>query len=762
MTTLHNLGFPRIGARRELKQAQEAYWAGTLQQSELEHVGRSLRERHWALQAQAGIDLLPVGDFAWYDQILEFSCLLGVVPARFGQDADADVDLDTLFRMARGRAPTGTPAAACEMTKWFDTNYHYIVPELAVDQSFRIARESLFEQVEEAKALGHDPKPVIPGPLTYLYLSKGEDFDGADDSAKLALLETLIPVYRRILQRLADQGVQWVQIDEPILVLDLPDAWQRAYLRVYDQLAAASTARLLLATYFGALKNNLFTALELPVAGLHLDRVRGDDDLEQVISRLGDKVLSLGYINGRNIWRTDLDAALATLKPLKEALGDRLWLAPSCSLLHSPVDLDQEDKLDTELKSWLSFAKQKLDELALLGGALDGDAAAEAGLQAQREALRARSESTRIHNPAVAERIGASGDLSRDRLSPFAERIAKQQDALKLPAFPTTTIGSFPQTREIREARRDWKAGKLDDAAYTEQMKQEIARCIRYQEEVELDVLVHGEAERNDMVEYFGELLEGFAFTRFGWVQSYGSRCVKPPIIFGDVRRPNPMTVEWARYAQSLTDKPVKGMLTGPVTILQWSFVRDDQPRSETCKQIALALRDEVRDLENAGIKVIQIDEPALREGLPLRQGEWQAYLDWAVDCFRLATVGVDDDTQIHTHMCYSEFNDIIEAIAALDADVITIETSRSNMELLDAFRDFQYPNDIGPGVYDIHSPNEPDVAWMVGLMEKAAERLPKERLWVNPDCGLKTRKWEETQGALANMVAAAKQLRTA
>ncbi|PHS57129.1 MAG: 5-methyltetrahydropteroyltriglutamate--homocysteine S-methyltransferase [Alcanivorax sp.] len=762
MTTLHNLGFPRIGARRELKQAQEAYWAGTLQQSELEHVGRSLRERHWALQAQAGIDLLPVGDFAWYDQILEFSCLLGVVPARFGQDADADVDLDTLFRMARGRAPTGTPAAACEMTKWFDTNYHYIVPELAVDQSFRIARESLFEQVEEAKALGHDPKPVIPGPLTYLYLSKGEDFDGADDSAKLALLETLIPVYRRILQRLADQGVQWVQIDEPILVLDLPDAWQRAYLRVYDQLAAASTARLLLATYFGALKNNLFTALELPVAGLHLDRVRGDDDLEQVISRLGDKVLSLGYINGRNIWRTDLDAALATLKPLKEALGDRLWLAPSCSLLHSPVDLDQEDKLDTELKSWLSFAKQKLDELALLGGALDGDAAAEAGLQAQREALRARSESTRIHNPAVAERIGASGDLSRDRLSPFAERIAKQQDALKLPAFPTTTIGSFPQTREIREARRDWKAGKLDDAAYTEQMKQEIARCIRYQEEVELDVLVHGEAERNDMVEYFGELLEGFAFTRFGWVQSYGSRCVKPPIIFGDVRRPNPMTVEWARYAQSLTDKPVKGMLTGPVTILQWSFVRDDQPRSETCKQIALALRDEVRDLENAGIKVIQIDEPALREGLPLRQEEWQAYLDWAVDCFRLATVGVDDDTQIHTHMCYSEFNDIIEAIAALDADVITIETSRSNMELLDAFRDFQYPNDIGPGVYDIHSPNEPDVAWMVGLMEKAAERLPKERLWVNPDCGLKTRKWEETQGALANMVAAAKQLRTA
>lgn len=762
MTTLHNLGFPRIGARRELKQAVEAYWAGDLQQSELEHVGKSLRQRHWDLQAKAGIDLIPVGDFAWYDQILEFSCLLGVVPKRFGQQTDQPVSLDTLFRMARGRAPTGTPAAACEMTKWFDTNYHYIVPELAADQNFRIARESLFDQVEEAKAEGHTPKPVIPGPLTYLYLSKGDSFDGADDSGKLALLDTLIPVYRQILQRLAGQGVDWVQIDEPILVLDLPDNWQRAYLRVYDQLAAASHCKLLLATYFGGLENNLFTALELPVDGIHLDRMRGNDDLGQVVPRLGDKVLSLGHINGRNIWRTDLDAALEALVPLHNELGERLWLAPSCSLLHSPVDLDQEDKLDAELKSWLSFARQKLDELVLLGKALDGDTSANAGLQAQREALQARSNSARTHHPAVRKHLAEASEISRDRHSPFAERIAKQQAALKLPAFPTTTIGSFPQTKAIRAARRDWKAGRLDDTAYNEQMKREIADCIRYQEEVELDVLVHGEAERNDMVEYFGELLDGFAFTRFGWVQSYGSRCVKPPIIFGDVQRPAPMTVEWARYAQSLTDKPVKGMLTGPVTILQWSFVRDDQPRADTCRQIALALRDEVQDLEQAGIQVIQIDEPALREGLPLRQGEWKDYLDWAVDCFRLATVGVADDTQIHTHMCYSEFNDIIEAIAALDADVITIETSRSNMELLDAFRDFQYPNDIGPGVYDIHSPNEPEVNWMVQLMEKAAERLPKERLWVNPDCGLKTRKWEETRGALANMVTAAKQLREA
>ncbi|MFP1683319.1 5-methyltetrahydropteroyltriglutamate--homocysteine S-methyltransferase [Alloalcanivorax sp. C16-1] len=759
MTTLHNLGFPRIGARRELKQAQEAYWAGTLQQSELEHVGRSLRERHWALQAEAGVSPVPVGDFAWYDQILEFSCLLGVVPARFGQADDRPVDLDTLFRMARGRAPTGQPAAACEMTKWFDTNYHYIVPELSADQTFRVARDTLFEQIDEARALGHDAKPVIPGPLTYLWLSKGEAFEANGDLNKLDLLDKLIPVYKQILQRFADQGVTWVQIDEPILCLDLPDAWQRAYLRVYDRLAGAADVKLLLATYFESLDDNLFTALALPVAGLHLDRVRGNDDLARVLPRLGDKVLSLGVINGRNIWRADLDALLETLKPLKEQLGDQLWLAPSCSLLHSPVDLDQEDKLDAELKSWLSFAKQKLDELKLLGDALDGNAD-RATLAARRQALVARAASPRIHNNAVGERLAAAGDLSRDRVSPFADRIGKQQAALKLPAFPTTTIGSFPQTPEIRTARRDWKAGKLDQAGYLAEMKQEITRAIRYQEQVDLDVLVHGEAERNDMVEYFGELLEGFAFTRFGWVQSYGSRCVKPPVIFGDVSRPRAMTVEWARFAQSLTDKPVKGMLTGPVTILQWSFVRDDQPRETTCRQIALALRDEVQDLEAAGIGVIQIDEPAFREGLPLRRGDWQAYLDWAVDCFRLATVGVADETQIHTHMCYSEFNDIIEAIAAMDADVITIETSRSNMELLEAFETFQYPNDIGPGVYDIHSPNQPDVDWMVRLMEKAAHRLPKERLWVNPDCGLKTRKWEETEGALANMVQAAKRLR--
>jgi len=762
MPRLHTPGFPRIGAQRELKQALEAYWAGSLQASELAHVGAALRQRHWQRQADAGAELVAVGDFAWYDQMLEWSCLLGAVPPRFNQAADQPVSLDTLFRMARGRAPSGTPAAACEMTKWFDTNYHYIVPELHPDQTFRIARESLFEQVADAQAAGYNAKPVIPGPLSYLWLAKGDAFDGAGDSAKLDLLKALVPVYRKVLQRLADQGVEWVQIDEPILVLDLPASWKQAYLRTYDQLAGAAPVKLLLATYFGDLDDNLYTALELPVAGLHLDLVRAPQQLEKVLPRLGDKVLSAGIIDGRNIWRTDLDRATFLLADAAAQLGERLWLAPSCSLQHVPVDLSLETALDSELRSWLSFAVQKLDELNWLGRALAGDLDADTAraLQSQREALASRASSVRIHNPAVAQALQHASNLTRQRQSPFAERIAQQQATLKLPAFPTTTIGSFPQTREIRALRRDWKKGTLDDRHYRARIEEEIALCIRKQEQLGLDVLVHGEAERNDMVEYFGELLDGFAFTANGWVQSYGSRCVKPPVIFGDVSRPAPMTVDWARYAQSLTDKPVKGMLTGPVTILQWSFVRDDQPRARTCEQIALALRDEVSDLEQAGIRVIQIDEPALREGLPLRHADWGQYLDWAVECFRLATVGVADSTQIHTHMCYAEFNDIIEAIAALDADVITIETSRSNMALLEAFEQFRYPNDIGPGVYDIHSPNVPDTDWMVALMRRAAERLPAERLWVNPDCGLKTRGWAETEAALAAMVSAARSLR--
>ncbi|MGE8603935.1 5-methyltetrahydropteroyltriglutamate--homocysteine S-methyltransferase [Bordetella trematum] len=762
MTVIHNMGFPRIGAQRELKRAVEAYWAGKQSADALLETGRQLRAAHWQRQAASGLKFVPVGDFAWYDHILEWSTLLGAVPARFGQPESQAVSLDTLFRMGRGRAPSGTPAAACEMTKWFDTNYHYIVPELVPGQSYRIAREYLFEQVREAQALGHAVKPVIPGPLTWLYLGKGDAFQGGPaDERKLALLDNLLPVYQEVLQRLAGLGVEWVQIDEPILVMDLPQAWRDAYRNTYEALAA-SPVKLLLATYFGGLDDNQATVQALPVAGLHVDLVRAPQQLPQVLQGLREgQVLSAGVINGRNIWRSDLDAVIKAAQPLARELGDRLWLAPSCSLLHVPVDLAGETELDAELKSWLSFAVQKLDELSLLGRALNGDVSADlqAGLAAQRAALQARRASPRIHHPAVARRMLEAAGISRDR-APFVERIRAQQAHLELPPYPTTTIGSFPQTAEIRALRRDWKAGALNDAAYEDAIRKEIEAVIRFQEKVGLDVLVHGEPERNDMVEYFGELLAGFAFTRNGWVQSYGSRCVKPPIIFGDVARPAPMTVGWSSYAQSLTDKPVKGMLTGPVTILQWSFVRDDQPREATCRQLALALRDEVIDLERAGIKVIQIDEPAIREGLPLRRAQWQAYLDWAVDCFRLSTAGVADDTQIHTHMCYSEFNDIIESIAAMDADVITIETSRSNMELLKAFEDFHYPNDIGPGVYDIHSPNVPEVGWMVGLMQKAASRLPRERLWVNPDCGLKTRAWPETEAALISMVAAARALR--
>jgi len=761
MTKIHNLGFPRIGVQRELKRAQEAYWAGKQSLEDLLQTGRALRARHWEVQAKAGVELIPVGDFAWYDQILEWTTLLGVVPPRFEQDPNEPVSLDTLFRVARGRAPTGKPAAAAEMTKWFDTNYHYIVPEIAPGQTFRIARDDLFTQVAEAQALGHQVKPVIPGPLTWLWLGKGQAYpEGAGDAGKLALLPKLLPVYVEVLKRLKAQGVTWVQIDEPILVLDLDAAWRDAFAQVYQQLAQADVS-ILLATYFEGLRDNLPVLRGLPVQGVHVDLVRAPEQLQAVLDVLSkDQVLSAGIVNGRNIWRTDLDAAHAALVPVKAALGERLWIAPSCSLLHVPVDLAAETGLDAELRGWLSFATQKLDELRWLGKRLDDrlDDEARQGLETQRQALAARRTSTRIHHAGVQQRLAQSDALSRDR-APFPERIAKQK-VLNLPAFPTTTIGSFPQTADIRALRRDWKAGDITDAAYEQTLRGEIEKVIRFQENIGLDVLVHGEFERNDMVEYFGELLGGYAFTQNGWVQSYGSRCVKPPVIFGDVVRPTAMTVAWSTYAQSLTEKHVKAMLTGPVTMLQWSFVRDDQPRETTCRQLALALRDEVQDLEAAGLRVIQIDEPAFREGLPLRRGDWQAYLDWAVDSFRLSTSGVQDTTQIHTHMCYSEFNDIIESIAAMDADVISIETSRSNMELLDAFEKFQYPNDIGTGVYDIHSPNVPELDWMVDLMRKAAARLPAERLWVNPDCGLKTRGWPETEEALTRMVQAAKVLR--
>ncbi|UZJ44886.1 5-methyltetrahydropteroyltriglutamate--homocysteine S-methyltransferase [Marinimicrobium sp. C6131] len=781
----HNLGFPRIGADRELKRALEAYWRGDLSREALEDTGRTLRRRHWQQQADAGLSWIPTGDFAWYDQVLTLSATLGNVPLRHRAEALAEnnepaarsecgcsepidtpeapegpcrqVDLDTLFRMARGRAPSGTASSACEMTKWFDTNYHYLVPEFHPDQTFELSYRQIIDETREAVALGHRVKPVILGPLSYLWLGKEKaDFD------RLSLLDALLPAYQQLLDALAEAGAEWVQIDEPILVLDLPLAWQQAFEPSYHRLQSRAV-KVLLATYFGALGENLSTAVQLPVAGLHIDAVRAPEQLLSVVDRLPvHKVLSVGAIDGRNIWRTDLQTARETLADVAERLGDRLWLAPSCSLLHVPVDLGREQTLDPELKSWLAFALQKVDEVVALAQLLAPAPApsALAALKASDQSVRSRRESQRVHNPAVQERLRAISPTDSQRHSPFAKRIAQQQALLQLPEFPTTTIGSFPQTDDIRQARRAYKQGQMSEVAYRNRMRQAIADAIVRQEQLGLDVLVHGEAERNDMVEYFGEQLDGYAFTRFGWVQSYGSRCVKPPIIYGDVARPHAMTTQWARYAQSLSRKPVKGMLTGPITMLFWSFVRNDQPRSVTARQIALALRDEVNDLEACGIQIIQIDEPALREGLPLKRKEWGEYLDWAVEAFRLSASGVSDETQIHTHMCYSEFNDIIDAIAALDADVITIETSRSQGELLDAFEQFAYPNDIGPGVYDIHSPNVPPVEAMVNLMEQAARRLPKERLWVNPDCGLKTRGWAETEAALANMVRAARRLR--
>ena len=757
MTTTHNLGFPRIGAQRELKKALESYWRGDIDTEAVAEIGRELRARHWQLQQAAGLDLIPVGDFSWYDHILDMSAMLGAVPERF-QWSGEQVDLDSYFRMARGRAPSGEPAAACEMTKWFDTNYHYIVPEFSPGQEFRLSCNKLFDEVAEAQALGYRVKPVLPGPLTYLWLGKTRqgDFD------KLELLDTLIPVYSEILLRLKEQGVEWVQIDEPILSLDLPPAWRNAFESAYNRLQLPGLKRLL-ASYFGPLQENLTLACRLPVDGLHIDAIRGGEELDTLLSWLpGYKVLSVGIVDGRNIWRTDLDSALQQLAAIKEKLGERLWLAPSCSLLHVPVDLAQESSLDDEIKSWLAFATQKIEEITTLRQALDeGHETVAERLELARNAIAARRSSGRIHHQAVKARTATVSEAMGRRSSSYQERSPKQRAWLKLPLFPTTTIGSFPQTAEIRQARQDFRQGRICEADYCQRMQEEIALVVEKQEALGLDVLVHGEPERNDMVEYFGELLDGFAFSRYGWVQSYGSRCVKPPIIYGDISRPEPMTVDWATYAQSLTDKPMKGMLTGPVTMLNWSFVRDDQPRSETCLQIALALRDEVLDLERAGIRIIQIDEAAMREGLPLRKGDWAAYFEWAVGAFRITASGVADETQIHTHMCYSEFNDIIESVAGMDADVITIETSRSDMELLQAFEDFEYPNEIGPGVYDIHSPNVPSVEQIVSLLRKAASLIPAERLWVNPDCGLKTRAWPEVEEALEKMVTAARLLRS-
>ena len=769
MVLATNLGFPRIGPMRELKKAVEAYWKGKSSKEDLLKVGKDIRAQNWKKQHDAGLSHIPSNDFAYYDQILDLTTTLGLIPSRYKHDG-GNVDLDTYFAMARGAQKDGVDVTAMEMTKWYDTNYHYIVPEFEEGMSPKLSSTKIFDEYEEAKALGIETRPVIVGPATYTFLGKPQ-YDGFDHKA---FVQTLIPAYNEILKGLAERGCQWVQIDEPVFSLDLCEIGQGVIKTAYDQLDAPEGLKILVATYFESLKDNAELAFSLPVDGLHLDLCRGsgranttsndaNTDIDQALGLIGDtKVLSLGVVDGRNIWKNDLADSLSKVEKAVEALGtDRVFVAGSCSLLHTPVDLNSEDKLDDELKGWMAYATQKLDEIALIAkGANDGRENIASNLSASNAAQESRKASARIHNKAVEERVSNISDDMKERKSPFAARQNVQHAALDIPLYPTTTIGSFPQTPDIRKARSAFKKGELDEAGYKAAMEKEIRDVVEFQHECDIDVLVHGEPERNDMVEYFGEQLSGFAFSKFGWVQSYGSRCVKPPIIFGDVSRPNPMTVEWSKYAQEQTDKIMKGMLTGPITILQWSFVRDDQPRNDTARQIALAIRDEVEDLEKAGIKMIQIDEAAFREGLPLRRKDWKEYLDNAVENFRLSSCCVEDETQIHTHMCYSEFNDVIDSIGAMDADVISIECSRSQMELLEAFIDYNYPNEIGPGVYDIHSPRVPSTQEMVDLLEKAKANLDERQIWVNPDCGLKTRGWPETKDALKNMVEAAKIVR--
>ncbi|WP_281297586.1 5-methyltetrahydropteroyltriglutamate--homocysteine S-methyltransferase [Flavobacterium limnophilum] len=764
----NNLGYPRIGSNRELKKASELYWAGKITADELLEVGQNIRATNWQLQAKAGIDLIPSNDFSFYDQVLDLTLTLGAIPKRYNEIAKTNSTLDLYFAMARGSQKEGQDVVAMEMTKWFDTNYHYIVPEFTQNQKFELFSTKIINEFVESKKLGITTKPVLIGPVSYLLLGKEKE----EGFHRINLIEKLLPVYFEILNALQNEGAEYIQLDEPFLALNLTDKERLAITFVYNEINKNfPSLKIILANYFDCFGENLETVLALPVHTLHLDLVRCSSQLDDILEsgKLATNVnLSLGVVDGRNIWKNDFKKSLALIEKATNAIGkDRVLIAPSCSLIHSPCDLDLETNeatLTPEIKQWLAFAKQKIEEIVLLQNfALDEVSLVDSvSFQENTIANENRKTSKLIHNDEVKNRVASITKGDDERENPFAVRRKKQIEALNLPLFPTTTIGSFPQTTEVRSWRAKFKKGELSQAEYDDLLQKETEETIRFQEETGIDVLVHGEFERNDMVEYFGEQLDGFTFTKNGWVQSYGSRCVKPPVIYGDVSRPNPMTVKWAEFAQSLTPKWVKGMLTGPVTILQWSFVRNDQPRSETCTQIALAIRDEVVDLEKAGIKIIQIDEPAIREGLPLRKEEWANYLDWAIKAFRISASGVKDDTQIHTHMCYSEFNDIIQNIADMDADVITIECSRSQMELLDIFADFKYPNEIGPGVYDIHSPRVPSRNEMVHLLEKASAVVPVDQLWVNPDCGLKTRHWDETKKALIEMVAAAKEMRIA
>jgi 5-methyltetrahydropteroyltriglutamate--homocysteine methyltransferase len=749
-------GFPRIGRRRELKRALESHWRGDSDREALLAVTRQLRERHWQLAREAGADSVPVNDFSLYDHVLDAAVAVDAIPERY-RDLHARDALAGYFAMARGRQDGTVDLHALEMTKWFDTNYHYIVPELHAGQVFATRADKAVAEYREAVAAGHTARPVLLGPLSFLRLAK--TVDGSDP---LALLDALLPAWSGLLDALTEAGADWVQVDEPALVLDLEPAWQAAYRSAYAAIGERTRGRILLATYFGDLGANLALATSLPVAGLHVDLARAPGQLDAVIDALpAGRVLSAGVLDGRNIWLSDPAIIGLRIAHARKRLGDdRLWLSTSCSLLHVPIDAAEEKRLPGAIGEWLSFARQKIVELRRYADAATGDEAAQRVLARQHDTVEARRRSPDVVRAEVRTRVRGLTPQFGQRRSAYAFRANVQRERFGLPDLPTTTIGSFPQTADLRLARAAHRSGKLDDEAYQAVLRDEVRRAVAFQDEIGLDVLVHGEPERNDMVEYFGEQLQGYAFTSLGWVQSYGSRCVKPPIIYGDVARPAAMTVAWSSYAQSLTNKPMKGMLTGPVTMLQWSFVRDDLPRAEVCRQIALALRDEVHDLEKAGIGIVQIDEPALREGLPLHRADWADYLAWAVDAFRITAGGVSDATQIHTHMCYSEFNDIIEAVAAMDADVISIETSRSRMELLDAFTRFRYPNGIGPGVYDIHSPRVPAEAEMAELLDRALRVLRPDQLWVNPDCGLKTRDWPEVAEALKGMVSVARTAR--
>lgn len=757
----HILGYPRIGSNRELKKACEQYWSGKTSLQELLETGRNICQQNWKTQQEAGIDLIPCNDFSYYDQVLDMTLTVGAIPKRYNEVAlkTSNSELDLYFAMARGYQKDKLDITAMEMTKWFDTNYHYIVPEFYKNQEFELFSNKIINEFVGAKQAGINAKPVIIGLVSYLLLGKEKE-EGFD---KLDLASKLLPVYIEILQELQVQGVEWIQFDEPFLALDLSEKAKETYQFIYNEIRKKfPNLKFIVTTYFEGLKDNLSLANTLPIDALHIDLVRCEEQLDDVLNTLPkNRILSLGVVDGRNIWKNDFERSLQLIKKVTDKLGsEKTFIASSCSLLHSPCDLDLETSLESQIKQWLAFAKQKLTEVSLLKKLSESttDETVLTAFKENKKAIASRKSSTLIHHNDVKQRVDAVTKLDSQRKNDFSVRKEAQEKVLNLPLFPTTTIGSFPQTKEVRSWRAQYKKGNLNSEEYKYLLKKETQKTIQWQEKIDLDVLVHGEYERNDMVEYFGEQLAGVTFTKKGWVQSYGSRCVKPPIIYGDVYRPHPMTVYWSQYAQSLTDKWVKGMLTGPVTILQWSFVRDDQPRSVTCKQIALAIRDEVADLEKAGIRIIQIDEPAIREGLPLRKSEWENYLRWAVEAFKISSCGVDDSTQIHTHMCYSEFNDIIQNIADMDADVITIECSRSQMELLNAFADFKYPNEIGPGIYDIHSPRVPSTKEMIELLHKAQKVIPASQLWVNPDCGLKTRHWDETEKALLAMVSAAKE----